>query len=198
MISAVFDCMVMLQAATSDRGPAFAALALAESNAVRLYVSPEILAEVRDVLTRPDITAQFPSLTPERVELFLQKLATLAVVVNDPADAGFPLPDQDDLPYLNLAVAANVGYVVSRDTGLAEPEQESSLPQAVPAIAGGGPIWFLEGRQAGGLKGKQGCVGETYLAKYSNRRTGVCGLGAIAVSVEMARKLAKRRRQFRL
>ena len=61
MTSAVFDCMVFLQAATSDRGPAFACLALAESNEVTLYVSPAILTEVRDVLTRPEIQCSVPA-----------------------------------------------------------------------------------------------------------------------------------------
>jgi predicted nucleic acid-binding protein len=42
MISAVFDCMIFLQAAISDRGPAFACLALAESKVIRLYVSATI------------------------------------------------------------------------------------------------------------------------------------------------------------
>jgi len=36
MIGAVFDCMVFLQAAMNERGPAFACLALAERNDVTL------------------------------------------------------------------------------------------------------------------------------------------------------------------
>ena len=57
MNAAVLDCMVYLQAATNDRGPAFACLALVETGEVTLYVSAAILAEVRDVLTRPKIRA---------------------------------------------------------------------------------------------------------------------------------------------
>lgn len=63
MIAAVFDCMVFLQAATSDQGPAFACLSLVEAGEVRLSVSPPILGEIKDVLTRPAIRAKFPSLT---------------------------------------------------------------------------------------------------------------------------------------
>ena len=47
MTAAVFDCMVFLQAATNDRGPAFACLSLVEAGHVALHVSPPILAEVR-------------------------------------------------------------------------------------------------------------------------------------------------------
>ena len=68
MTTAVFDCMVFLQAATNDRGPAFTCLALAESNEVALFVTPVILAEVRDVLTRPKIQAKFPRLTSARID----------------------------------------------------------------------------------------------------------------------------------
>jgi predicted nucleic acid-binding protein len=47
---AVFDCMIFLQAAVTDRGPAFACFELVEAGEVTLYVSPLILSEVRDVL----------------------------------------------------------------------------------------------------------------------------------------------------
>jgi predicted nucleic acid-binding protein len=133
----------------AGRGPAYACLALAESNAVRLYISPAILAEVRDVLGRPDITAKFPSLTPERVDLFVQKLAALAVVVDDPADANFPLADADDLPYLNLAVAANVGYIVSRDKGLRDLMGNPGFFKRFPHLRVVDPFGFLQSaRQA--------------------------------------------------
>jgi hypothetical protein len=36
MIAAVFDCMVFLQAATNDQGPAFACLSLVEAGGVTL------------------------------------------------------------------------------------------------------------------------------------------------------------------
>lgn len=113
MIAAVFDSMVFLQAATSDQGPAFACLALVETGEVTLSVSRPILAEVKDVLTRSQIQAKFRTLTPERVDLFRQKMAVLAKVVAEVPDAGYPLRDADDLPYLNLAIANNSGYLVS-------------------------------------------------------------------------------------
>jgi hypothetical protein len=49
MIGAVFDCMVFLQAATCDQGPAFACLSLVESGEVTLSVVDPVtfLKEVR-------------------------------------------------------------------------------------------------------------------------------------------------------
>lgn len=148
MIAAVFDCMVFLQAATNDQGPAFACLAFAEAGNVTLTVSPAILAEVRDVLTRVEIRERFPSLSDERVDLFLQKIAMLATVVADVADAGYPLRDVDDLPYLNLAIAANAGYLVSRDKGLRDLMQEASFVGRFPRLQIVDPVEFLNAVRA--------------------------------------------------
>lgn len=148
MVIAVFDCMVFLQAATSDHGPAFACLELVESAAVRLVVSPAILAEVRDVLTRPKVRAKFLHLTPERVGLFLQKLATVAAVVSDVPDAGVPLRDPDDLPYLNPAVAANAGYLVSRDNDLLDLAADQTFAARFPRLRIVDPATFLQAARA--------------------------------------------------
>lgn len=69
MITAVFDCMVFLQAATNAQGSAYACLSLVEAGHVSLNASSPIIEEIRDVLTRPEIQARFPSLTIERVDL---------------------------------------------------------------------------------------------------------------------------------
>jgi predicted nucleic acid-binding protein len=101
MIAAVFDAMVLLQAATNDRGPAFACIELAGANLVTLHVSPVTLAELQDVLSRPGIRAKFRTLTQQRVDTFLQKLSVAATVTSAVPDAGFPVRDVDDLPYLH-------------------------------------------------------------------------------------------------
>src|SRR5688572_1703572 len=110
--------MVFLQAATNDRGPAFACHELVEAGRVQLFLSPTILAEVQDVFTRPKVQRKFPSLTKERVDTFVQKLAQLTTVIEDVPNVTFLLRDPDDLPYLSLAISANVNYVVSRDNDL--------------------------------------------------------------------------------
>jgi putative PIN family toxin of toxin-antitoxin system len=143
MTAAVFDCMVFLQAATNDRGPAFACLALAEANEIRLYVTAEILAEVREVLAREKIQAKFPHLTPDRVDIFLQKIATFAVLVNDVPDAGVMIRDPDDLPYLNLALAANVAFIVSRDKDLLDLMKDEAFAAKHPQLRIVDPAAFL-------------------------------------------------------
>jgi predicted nucleic acid-binding protein len=67
MIPAVFDCMVFLQAATKRTGPAAACLALVDDGHVQLFISVNVLEEVRDVLNRPAIRKKFPAITDEEL-----------------------------------------------------------------------------------------------------------------------------------
>lgn len=143
MIAAVFDCMVFLQAATNERGPAFACLSLAESNELTLHVSPAILAEVRDVLARPAVQARFPHLTSDRITVFLLKVASLAIIATDVADTGFPMRDPDDAAYLNLAVAAGASHLVTRDKDLLDLMREPTFAAAYPQLQVVDPVSFL-------------------------------------------------------
>ncbi len=73
MISrAVYDCMVFLQGAGRPTSPARACFRLIDESKVTLCLSAEILAEIRDVLTRPKTQQRFPLLSPEWAETFIQ------------------------------------------------------------------------------------------------------------------------------
>jgi uncharacterized protein len=114
----VFDCNILLQAAARERSVAAKCLNLAESGLIQLFVSREVLAEVEDVLNRPEIRAHFPDLSDEIVGAFvkrLQKLSTLVRLV--PKKFSYPR-DEDDEPYINLAVEAGADFIISRDNDL--------------------------------------------------------------------------------
>jgi putative PIN family toxin of toxin-antitoxin system len=143
MISAVFDCMVYLQAAITDRGPAFACLEFVEAGQAKLFLSPAILAEVRDVLTRPKVVRKFPHLTEERVDTFVQKLTTLATLVSSVPSSGAPLRDPDDQPYLDLALAVNSEYLVSRDKDLLDLMSDAAFIANWPQLRVVDPVAFL-------------------------------------------------------
>jgi len=70
----VFDCMVFLQGAGRPTDPAAACLRLVDESQVVLYVSADILAEVCDVLTRPETLHRLPRLSPGWVEFFVRHL----------------------------------------------------------------------------------------------------------------------------
>jgi putative PIN family toxin of toxin-antitoxin system len=114
----VFDCNVLLQAAAREKGVAAKCLNLAESNLLQLFVSREVLAEVEDVLNRPEIRAHFQDLSDEIVGAFVKRLQKLSVLVRlVPKEFSYPR-DEDDEPYINLAVAAGADFIISHDRDL--------------------------------------------------------------------------------
>jgi predicted nucleic acid-binding protein len=70
-VGCVFDCMIFLQGAARRESSAGASLALVEFGAIRLFVSHDILVEVREVLARPRVRRNFPVLTDQIVERFI-------------------------------------------------------------------------------------------------------------------------------
>jgi len=70
-VGCVFDCMIFLQGAARRESSAGASLALVEFGAVMLFVSRDILVEVREVLARPRVRRNFPVLTDQIVERFI-------------------------------------------------------------------------------------------------------------------------------
>ena len=74
LVAAVFDCNVYLQAAAREKSVAADCLRLVEQGLVRLYVSEDVLAEVEEVLYRPEIKTHFQALTDEMIEAFLLRL----------------------------------------------------------------------------------------------------------------------------
>ena len=114
----VFDCMVFLQGAARRTSPAKACLDLAEEGLVELCLSVEILAEVRDVLTRPETQRKFPALLPPKVDEAVLRLSAKAMHFSDvPAKFRYERDPKDE-PYINLAIAAEAKYLVTRDNDL--------------------------------------------------------------------------------
>jgi len=146
---AVFDCVVLLQAAGSPAGPAARCVAAVDQGTVTLCISDEAMAEIGEVLERPGVRRNFRHLTDERVAAFLGWLRGVAVRV-DPVPNVFTLTrDPDDSKYLNLAVAAGATVVVSRDNDLLD-LMTGTDPNAVkfrtdhPEIAVLEPATFLQ------------------------------------------------------
>jgi putative PIN family toxin of toxin-antitoxin system len=135
--------MVYLQAAVHESGPAFACFGRVECGAVTLCISDEVLAEVRDVLTRPKLQAKFRRLTAEHVEAFLAAVRARAVTIAEvPHTFTYPR-DPDDEPYLNLAIAAGARYLVSRDKDVLDLANDSDFRSRFPSLTILDPVAFL-------------------------------------------------------
>jgi len=118
MTTAVFDCVVLLQAAANSKGPAGACLEFVEAGNVTLFLSTAILDEARDVFSRPATRKRFPKLTEEKSERFLLKVASIATLINDVPTATNLPRDPKDEAYLNLAIATQSSFLVTRDRDL--------------------------------------------------------------------------------
>ncbi|MBC7784668.1 MAG: putative toxin-antitoxin system toxin component, PIN family [Burkholderiales bacterium] len=126
----VYDTMVFLQAAIHpDRRDT--TIEAVEDERLILCTSPELLAEVRDVLSRPALSAKFSALTPERVELFLQKINFMAALFEE-VPSTFTWPEHPDDDHLfNLAIASNVKYLVTWENRILKVAQERSPAAAL-------------------------------------------------------------------
>ncbi len=117
-LAVVFDCVVFLQALANDESPAARALDLIDSGDITLYVSEQVLRELRNVLDRSEVRKALPGITDLRVESLFRRLDRKAVMVKDvPRDFEYSR-DAKDEPYLNLAIAARANFLVSRDKDL--------------------------------------------------------------------------------
>jgi putative PIN family toxin of toxin-antitoxin system len=122
--------MIFLQAAVSDAGPAAALLRLVDQEVVSLYVSEEILAEIRDVLARPKLRLKNPRFTDEHVEsLLLRIMMKGSVLTNIPRHFNYDRDPKDE-KYLNLAVEAQADFLISRDRDLLDLRRDDTLENA--------------------------------------------------------------------
>jgi putative PIN family toxin of toxin-antitoxin system len=140
----VFDCMMYLQAAASPAGPAAASLRLLEAGRFRLFVSAEILREIRDVLGRPRVRSKNPGLTEERVDALFELLAEQAVLVNQVPEQFSYERDPKDEPYVNLALAVGARYLVSRDKDLLDLMNDQDFRSRFPGLTILDPVAFLQ------------------------------------------------------
>jgi putative PIN family toxin of toxin-antitoxin system len=114
----VFDCNVILQAAARQTSVAAKCLTLVERGLIQLFISREILVEVEDVLDRPEVRSRFPDLSDDIVGAFLKRLRTVANLVRHVPEQFSYSRDQNDEPYINLAVECGAAFIVSWDRDL--------------------------------------------------------------------------------
>ena len=126
---AVYDCMLFFRAASRPNRvrPLFD---LVHNGDVTLCFGPDVLAEIRDVLTRPKLIAKYPALTPEAVDAFLAQHLRVATWVTDVPEHFVLSRDPKDSKYLNLAITAGAPYVVTTDLDLLD-LMTSQDPEAV-------------------------------------------------------------------
>ncbi|MBM3726227.1 MAG: putative toxin-antitoxin system toxin component, PIN family [Acidobacteria bacterium] len=137
----VFDCMIFLQAAARRASPSGACLALAEQGLLERYVSPAILAEIQDVVSRPQVRTKFRQLTDDVAAEFVARIERVAVRVDEAGTSITLARDPKDEPYLNLAVHVGADFLVSRDRDLLESTYATG--KTLPEVRIVDPVEFL-------------------------------------------------------
>ncbi|MEX2216879.1 MAG: putative toxin-antitoxin system toxin component, PIN family [Phycisphaeraceae bacterium] len=128
-IPVVYDAMLLcMRAARPHRSRA--TFELVEAGLVQLFLSEEVVAEVKDVITRPSYVRQFPALCdPAAAVVFIARLRQMANLIS-PVPIPFALKrDPKDSKYINLAIAADAEFLVTRDLDLLD-LTKAETPQA--------------------------------------------------------------------
>lgn len=117
-IKTVFDCNIIWQSFFFAEGLSAKCKKLVDDEIIQLFLSPEVLAEMREVMLRPEFLAKFETFTEIMIERYLEELAKKSIILNAVPKL-FKLPrDPDDEDYINLAVEAEADYIVTRDKDL--------------------------------------------------------------------------------
>jgi putative PIN family toxin of toxin-antitoxin system len=109
----VYDTMIFFQWAALPEDRQHATIRALYNGSVRLCVSKALLDEVRDVLSRPEIRAKAPNLTPERLKHVLAATLDRAEWFADVPNVFTWTKHPDDDHIFNLAIAAKAQYLVT-------------------------------------------------------------------------------------
>lgn len=113
----VFDCVVFLQGLINQTGPGASCLECFVQGRCSLAISPEVLSELGEVLSRPRLRQRF-NLTTDKLDTLIELLLSKGIFYpNVPRRFEFPR-DPDDEPYLNLAIEAGAQFLITRDRDL--------------------------------------------------------------------------------
>ncbi len=128
-LGAVFDCNLCLRSIIAPYGLAAACFDLLGTEAVTVFVSRDILSEVKETLSRSSLQQKFPELTHRSTERILERLRESGILIyNVPETFRYPR-DPDDEIYINLALVTNTDFLVTYDTDLLDLMGASAIGQ---------------------------------------------------------------------
>jgi putative PIN family toxin of toxin-antitoxin system len=144
---AVFDCMLFFRAAARPQRT-YATFRLIEEARITLCMSADVLAEIRDVLNRPEHHTTFAALTPKAVDAFLARYLRAVNWFPLVPDLYTVQRDPKDSKYVNLALAAEALYLLTTDRDLldlmkSETPEGRDFIQRFPKLKILDPVAFL-------------------------------------------------------
>ena len=116
-MAVILDVNVFVSAALSSKGPSAMLVRALRDGALEVVVSPQLLAELDDVLRRPRFRR---FVTLDEVDELLHDLATLCRLEPDPEPGAPVLRDKKDDYLVFLARAIDAECIVSGDADLTD------------------------------------------------------------------------------
>jgi uncharacterized protein len=116
-LRAVVDTNVLVAAAIKSTGTCRQLLDAAVEHRWLPVISPQLLDELKVVLSRPKFASK---LTEETIKDFIASLASASEIAADPPSSAPHTPDPDDDYLVALALAADVDVLISGDTDLTD------------------------------------------------------------------------------
>jgi putative PIN family toxin of toxin-antitoxin system len=142
--TAVFDTGILLQATISATGPAARALNLFDQEEISIFVSRELLKEMRRVLTLPVIRLKNSRYSDSDIDALLDRLETKGIVIADIPSHFQCEGDPEDDHVINLAIEARAQYIVTRDKDLLDLMTNSEFTSRYMDITVLDPSAFLK------------------------------------------------------
>jgi uncharacterized protein len=131
-MKAVLDTNVLVSGLISASGPPGRIVDLLRTGALVCVVDDRILAEYSDVLRRPELSRYFTGTDADHILEYLERCAE-RVVVDFSIDG---LPDPDDAPFLEAAVASGAFLVTGNLRHFPEQLRREATVEA--------PVHFLQ------------------------------------------------------
>lgn len=125
----VLDTNVVVSGLLKSQGNPVQVLMLALAGAVQVCHDKLILAEYAEVLARPRF-----KFDPRRVREVLAKLNADGLAVDASEHSNLNLPDPDDEPFLAVALAASVDFLVTGNLSDYPPDKRRGCAVVSPAV----------------------------------------------------------------
>ena len=124
----VLDTNLVVSGLLSSQGNPAQVLTLAVAGAVQACYDERILAEYAEVLARPRF-----KFDPKRVREVLNKIETDGLAVDASEESNLDLPDVDDEPFLAVALAVSVDFLVTGNLSDYPPDKRRGCTVVSPA-----------------------------------------------------------------
>ncbi len=131
-IKVVLDTNILISSLLRKNSIPHRIFEAAEQQVILLFTSPDILAEVEAVLSRPKLIKRTRMSQDERVK-FIKTLRAISVIVDSSIEIPQLESDHDDTKFLACAIEGQAEYIVSGDSHLLDLKSYKNIPILSPA-----------------------------------------------------------------